>query len=105
MGTLVARMYYLQRRDCPSRWRIFSRYDLAFGSGAEEDRAGFAPAGAADAGVALFRACPIALGPPWLILTRGEQDHPSCRLPPWVPWTRRSQSRTSRAIPIRSTSA
>src|SRR5438034_9751701 len=53
-------MYHLQRRDCPCRWRIFSRHDLAFGSGAEEDRAGFAPAGAADAGVALFRACPIA---------------------------------------------
>jgi len=49
------------------------------------ERAGFAPADAADAGAALFRACPIALAPPWLTLTRGQQDHLSCRLPPWGP--------------------
>src|SRR6266436_3828024 len=32
---------------------------LAFGSGAEEERAGFAPASTADAGIALFRALPL----------------------------------------------
>src|SRR6185295_1806062 len=45
-------------------------------------RAGFAPADAADARVALFRACPIALAAPWLILTRGNRTtrHVDCRL-------------------------
>src|SRR5437879_2548854 len=64
-------MYHLQRRDCPCRWRIFSRHDLALGSGAE------------DAEIALFRACSIMLriGPYWPAANRITP----CRPRPWPP--------------------
>ena len=45
---------------------------LAFGSGAEEERAGFAPASTADARIALFRACQCP--PARHMLARIQQD-------------------------------